>query len=432
MPRINKAESGLLLYEDFKQSSLIWTPSPNNYQNIEFGEGGLRIIHSDLYKTITLESPEGNFSFMCKINHKPIDADDIGGVIIMSNDTFYVECQSCIMGTPSYITNSNRTEQIIIDFVNDLLDKYVEYSIEDDNGVYPEESSGTGSGTSSSSSSSTNESSGTTTYTDIMYPYIKVTKTGSRYTFLASTDCVNWIEVGNTELPDSNRIGFFLYSFEKDITDSNFYVEYAVIYNNNYVIIENIKENQDIELRTKDGALIYDMNSKTIARKGNRIYIDTTLLRMPFDNVRLVVLQNKNIIYEYEIPQLLGGDKYTYWYDIKVCIDNQELNQEDLFDLGTFYHHDQTVRIDIYNQEEYELQNLNVSITSYSPYYDGNETIGVSLYDENEEVYSFSDSVVIPSIRPTEGKSILVKLTDKMMQNFYKKPGAYRFKINIE
>ena len=115
MPRVNKAESGLLLYEDFKQSSLIWTPSPNNYQNIEFGEDGLRIIHSDLYKTITLESPEGSFSFMCKINHKPIDADDIGGVIIMSNDTFYVECQSCIMETPSYVTNSSRTEEIIIE-----------------------------------------------------------------------------------------------------------------------------------------------------------------------------------------------------------------------------------------------------------------------------------------------------------------------------
>lgn len=430
MPRINKAESGLLLYEDFKQSSLMWTPSPDNYQNIEFGEDGLRIIHSNVYKTITLESPEGNFSFMCKINHKPIDADDIGGVIIMSNDTFYVECQSCIMEKPSNIVNANRTEQIIIDFVNDFLDKYVEFSIENDNGVYPEDDT-----TEDGDQPSTDESekpSTPSTYTDIMYPYIKVTKTGSRYTFLASADCVNWIEVGNTELPDSNRIGFFLYSFEREITDSNFYVEYAVIYNNNYVIIENIKENQDIELRTEDGALIYDMNSSTVARKSSRIYIDTTLLRMPFDNVRLVVLQNKNIIYEYEIPQLLGGDKYTYWYDIKVCIDNQELNQEELFDLGTFYHHDQTVRIDIYNQEEYELQNLNVSITSYSPYYDGNETIGVSLYDENEEAYSFHDSVIIPSILPSEGKSVLVKLTDKMIQNFYKKPGAYRFKINIE
>lgn len=426
MPKLNKTESGLLLYEDFKQSSLIWTPSPNNYQDIEFGEDGLRIRHSDLYKTITLEEPEGNFSFMCKINHKPIDADDIGGVIIMSNDTFYAECQSYIATKPSYITNASQMEQQIMDFINKFLDKYVEYSIEDDDGIYPKDTSGT---TGSESGSS---SSGDSGFVDVMYPYIKFTKLNTIYTFLASTDCKNWIEIGNTDLPDSNRIGFFLYSFEKDTTDSNFYVEYAILYNNNYVIIDNIKENQDIELRAEDRTLIYDMSSKSVIRKNNKIFIDTTLLKMPFYNVKLIVLQNKNIIYEYDIPELIGGDKYSYWYDIKVCIDNQELNQEELFDLGTFYHHDQTIRIDIYNQEEYELENLKVSITSYSPYYDGNETIGVSLYDENEENYSFSDSVIIPNIQPTEGKSILVKLTDKIIQNFYKKAGAYRFKINIE
>lgn len=426
MPKLNKTESGLLLYEDFKQSSLIWTPSPNNYQDIEFGEDGLRIRHSDLYKTITLEEPEGNFSFMCKINHKPIDADDIGGVIIMSNDTFYAECQSYVATKPSYITNANQTEDQIIDFINQFLEKYVEYSIEDDDGIYPSTS------TSNSGNTNSSDKNSSSSFVDVMYPYIKFTKLNSRYTFWASTDCVNWIEVGNTELADSNRVGFFLYSFEKDITNSNFYVEYAVLYNNNYVIIDNIKENQDIELRTQDGALIYDMNSNPVKRKNNQILIDTTLLKMPFKNIRLVILQNKKIICEYEIPELIGGDKYSYWYDIKVCIDNQELNQEELFDLGTFYHHEQTIRIDIYNQEEYELENLKVSVTSYSPYYDGNETIGVSLYDENEENYSFSDVVTIPNIQPTEGKSILIKLTDKIMQNFYKKAGAYRFKINIE
>lgn len=426
MPKLNKTESGLLLYEDFKQSSLIWTPSPNNYQDIEFGEDGLRIRHSDLYKTITLEEPEGNFSFMCKINHKPIDADDIGGVIIMSNDTFYAECQSYIATKPSYITNANQTEDQIIDFINQFLEKYVEYSIEDDDGIYPSTS------TSNSGNTNSSDKNSSSSFVDVMYPYIKFTKLNSRYTFWASTDCVNWIEVGNTELADSNRVGFFLYSFEKDITNSNFYVEYAVLYNNNYVIIDNIKENQDIELRTQDGALIYDINSNPVKRKNNQILIDTTLLKMPFKNIRLVILQNKKIICEYEIPELIGGDKYSYWYDIKVCIDNQELNQEELFDLGTFYHHEQTIRIDIYNQEEYELENLKVSVTSYSPYYDGNETIGVSLYDENEENYSFSDVVTIPNIQPTEGKSILIKLTDKIMQNFYKKAGAYRFKINIE
>lgn len=427
MPRLNKTESGLLLYEDFKQSSLIWTPSPNNYKDIEFGENGLKIRHSDVYKTITLEEPKGNFSFMCKINHKPIDADDIGGVIIISNDTFYTECQSYVATQPSHITNTPQTQDQIIDFLNQFLDKYVEYSIEDDYSV--ENDNDTYSNLSELNADNKLKS---TKFIDTMYPYIKFTKINDRYTFWASVDCIDWIEVGNTNLPDSNRFGFFLYSFNKDINNSSFYVEYAVLYNNNYVIIDNIKENQDIELRDENGILICDMNSNIVLRKNNQIFIDTTLLKMPFENIRFIILQNKHIIYEYKISQLIGGDKYSYWHNIKVYIDNQELNQENLFDLGTFYHHDQTIRIDIYNQEEYEIQNLKVSITSYSPYYNGNETIGISLYDENEENYFFSDAVIIPNIQPTEGKSVLIKLTDKIIQNFYKKPGTYRFKINIE
>lgn len=425
MPKLNKTESGLLLYEDFKKSSLIWLPSPNNYEDIEFGENGLRIKHSNLYKTITLEEPKGNFSFMCKINHKPVDADDIGGVIIVSNDTFYAECQSYIATKPSHIVNANQTEQLIIDFINNFLDKYVEYSVENDEGIYPE--------IKGLNNNTINQNPDTPiNFVDTMYPYVKFSKKNALYTFWASTDCKNWIEVGNTEVSDANKLGFFLYSHNKENIDSSFYVEYAVLYNNNYVIIDNIKENQDIELRDENGILIYDMKSSSITRKNNQIFIDTTLLKMPFNNIRLLIIQNKRIIYEYTISELVGGDKYSYWHDIKVCIDNQELNQENLYDLGTFYHHDQTIRVDIYNQEEYELENLKVSITSYSPYYDGNETIGISLYDENEEKYSFSNSVVIPNIQPSEGKSILIKLTDKIIQNFYNKPGAYRFKINIE
>jgi hypothetical protein len=153
---------------------------------------------------------------------------------------------------------------------------------------------------------------------------------------------------------------------------------------------------------------------------------------MPYKDVTVKIIQSSKVICTYVIPELVGGDIYSYSYNIKVCLDQVEINQEELFNLGTFYSHDQTVRIDIYNQELYDLENLKVTITSYSIYYGGNETMGVSLYDENEVNYSFSNSVTIPLIKPTEGKSILFKLTDKIMQDFYKKAGEYRFKINIE
>lgn len=435
MPKINKTASGLLLYEDFKQNSLMWTPSPNNFENISFGEGGLKIQHSTTYKTITLNQPDTNFTFVCKINHRPIDANDIGGVIIMSNDTFYVECQSYVATGPSHLeNNSNHTERQITEFIDKFLDKYVEYSIENDEGVFPEGSDEEDTNTEGGTGNGNQSSDGSNTFIDEMYPYFKITKLNYKYTFFASIDGFNWIEVGNTEMSDSNRIGFFLYSYDEsiDVSNSHFYVEYAVIYNNNYVIIDNIKDNQTIELRDENGDLICDSTSRFVAHKNNQILIDTTLLNIPLNNARLTVLQNNKFIYDHEIAQLVGGDVYAYNYDIKLCIDNQEINQEELFDLGVFYHNEQTIRLDIYNQEEFTLENLRVSITSYSFYYGGNETIEISLYDESETKYDFSDSVVIPEILPTEGKSILIRLNNRVLQDFYKKEGQFRFKINIE
>lgn len=436
MSKLNKTASGLLLYEDFKENSLIWTPSPNNYMNIGFSEAGLQIKHSNIYKTFTIQEPQDNYCFVCKLNHIPINEHDIGGVIVMSNDTSYLECQSYIANKHSYVTNRDAEKEQVLEFLDEILEGFVEYTITDDNGTYPENSSTVpvvpptipgGAGSSNNS-----------TFEDIMYAYIKVIKKNTVYTFFASTDGKEWIEVGNSKFNDTHRIGFFLHSIseltEEDLTKSNFYVEYAMFYDNNYVIIKNVKNIVDkIELRDEDGSLICDNTHGMIAIKDNMAYIDTTLLKMPYNNVRLVMLNSsKELLFDYYVSQLVGGDRYEYGYDLKVCIDNIEINQEELFKLDAFKTNNQTVRIDIYNQEQFEITNLKVSISSYSVYYEGSETLGISLYDVNEEIYDFKESVTIDSIMPSEGRSVLIKLTNKTVQNFYKKEGAYRFKLNIE
>jgi hypothetical protein len=437
LSKLNKTASGLLLYEDFKENSLIWTPSPNNYMNIGFSEAGLQIKHSDTYKTFTIQEPQDNYCFVCKLNHVPINEDDIGGVIVMSNDTSYLECQSYIASKHSYVTNRDVEKEQILEFLDEILEGFVEYSVTDDSGTFPDDSPTVipPSTPIPGGVSSTNNG----TFEDVMYAYIKVTKKNTVYSFFASTDGKEWIEVGNSKYNDTHRIGFFLYSMSKltpdDLLKSNFYVEYAMFYDNNYVIIRNVKDTvHRIELRDEDGSLICDNSTDGImVIKDNTAYIDTTLLKMPYNNVRLVMLNSsKKILFDYTINQLVGGDRYDYGYDLKVCIDNTEINQEELFKLDAFKSNEQTVRIDIYNQETFEITDLKVSIAQYSVYYNGCETIGISLYDENEEVYDFKESVVIDSIMPTEGRSILIKLTDRTVQDFYKKEGAYRFKLNIE
>lgn len=437
MSTLNKTASGLLLYEDFKENSLIWTPSPNNYMNIGFSEAGLQIKHSDTYKTFTIQEPQDDYCFVCKLNHIPINEDDIGGVIVMSNDTSYLECQSYVANKHSYVTNRDAEKEQILALLDDILESFVEYSITDDFGTVPENPS-----TSTPPNIVIPGGVGPTyngTFEDVMYAYIKVIKKNTVYSFFASTDGKEWIEVGNSKYNDTHRIGFFLHSMSKltpdDLLNSNFYVEYAMFYDNNYVIIRNVKDTvKTLELRDEDGSLICDNTTDGIMKiKDNTAYIDTTLLKMPYENIRLVMLNSsKKIIFDYTIKQLVGGDRYDYGYDLKVCIDNTEINQEELFKLDAFKSNEQTVRIDIYNQEEFEITNLKVSISQYSVYYNGCETIGISLYDVNEEKYDFKDSVVIDSIMPTEGRSVLIKLTDKTVQDFYKKEGAYRFKLNIE
>ena len=441
MAKLNKIASGLLLYEDFKENSLIWTPSPNNYANIGFSEAGLQIKHSDIYKTFTIQEPQDNYCFICKLNHIPINENDIGGVIVMNNDTSYLECQSYISDKHSYITNQDVQKQQILEFLDEIIADYVQFSIEDDSGIvsdstypgYSEDKENLGDITISGGvSSSTNN-----TFEDVMYAYVKIIKKNTIYSFFASTDGEKWIEVGNTKFNDSHRIGFFLHSMdtltEEDLTKSNFYVEYAMFYDSNYVIIKNMKNIARIELRDEQGSLICDNTHEIVSVKNNDVYIDTTLLKMPYDNVRIVLLNDsERILFDHYITQLVGGDKYEYGYDLKVCIDNTEINQEKLFRLDAFKSNEQTIRIDIYNQEEFEITNLKVSIMSYSVYYTGNETLGISLYDINETVYDFKDSVIIDSIMPSEGRSVLIKLTDKTIQDFYKKEGAYRFKLNIE
>lgn len=437
MSKLNKTASGLLLYEDFKENSLIWTPSPNNYTNIGFSEAGLQIKHSDTYKTFTIQEPQDNYCFICKLNHIPINEDDIGGVIVMNNDTSYLECQSYIANKHSYVTNRDAEKEQILELLDEILEGFVEYSVTDDSGTFPENPA-----TSTPSNIVIPGGVGYTsngTFEDIMYAYIKVVKKNTVYSFFASTNGKEWIEVGNSKYNDTHRIGFFLHSMSEltsdDLLKSNFYVEYAMFYDNNYVIIRNIKDTiHTLELRDENGSLICDNATNGMIKiKDSTAYIDTTLIKMPCNNIRLVMLNSsKKIIFEHNIKQLIGGDEYDFGYDLKVCINNTEINQDELFKLDTFKSKEQTVKINIYNQESFEITNLKVSISQYSIYYSGHETIGISLYDENEEVYDFKESVIIDSIMPSEGRSVLIKLTNKTVQDFYKKEGAYRFKLNIE
>lgn len=487
MPVLNKLASGIILHEDFKRNSMIWTPSPENYNGIVFTGHDIKMLYTKTYKTFTIQEPQEDYMFTCEIDHVPQQKDDIAGVIVMRDKENYIECQSYMADTHSYVTNMNIIDQEIIDYINQIIDlandhshdkyvtflcddgvtsgpdqdsesheKYVTWQADDGYHIWPEDdgiipgsygSLAEDAGFSRITSRSENK-----TFEDVLYRYIKVVKKNSIYTFFASEDLVKWVEVGNSKLLDSHRIGFFMQELGESmceydeetgtITDkgSHFNIKEANFYKSNLVTIRNVKPGTRIQLLGKPAEGYYydkiltETGRDNVSEIDKDIYIDTTLISDSWMNrtgACIKLIDENSRVYEYRGP-VYPGDVYEFSYDLLVSVNTRVVEQNKLFALDAFYDNTQTVRIDFLNREEIVLKDIHVRISAYSVYYSGNETLRISLYDENEEDYDFKDTeVIIDEMQPSEGKSVLVKLTDKIIQDYYMKEGEYRFKLDI-
>ena len=175
-----------------------------------------------------------------------------------------------------------------------------------------------------------------------------------------------------------------------------------------------------------------------LSRSNKDCLINTTTLPMPLLNAKIRVYPKgyyENTVFEFELGEkVYGGDIFTLEKDIRLYIDNQEIDQSQLYDIGTFYHGSYYIKMDVHNHEDYILNDVKVKVIKYSEYYGGEEAVGIALYDENhiESELEYKKQVIIDKIRPSEGKSVFIKLIDKPFQDFYKTANSYRFKIIIE
>ena len=88
----------------------------------------------------------------------------------------------------------------------------------------------------------------------------------------------------------------------------------------------------------------------------------------------------------------------------------------------------------IYNNEDFTINNLNIKVIKYSEYYEGEEEIYISLYDESQNIdtLEYKKQLKIDSISPSEGKAFFMRLVEKPVQNFYNTANSFRFKILVE
>ena len=449
MSKINKTNSGLLFFDDFSEKTLMWTQSPSDINCMSFGDSGLQILHNNSYVTYTIIEPElDEYSCVVHLDHIPFNETDIAGVIVMSTAKDYAECQSYIAYEPSEIINreiptTDEINTMINDILNNKLDNFVEYTIDNDEVNTIDNKTNT-IATVSEDGKVTTISTKSETFVDKLYKYIKFTKEKTKYRFLASTDGLTWIEVGNTTFNDAGVIGFFIHSTEEQevIDNSHCYFHTFAIYNSKYIVLDGIQDNHEFEIYDGDGNIHVRSDdikyTPLINRLNKKCVINTTTMPTPIKNAQLRIFPHDNYsttISSFSLGEdVYGGDMFTIERDIKLYINNQEIDPFKLHDLGTFYRDSYFVKLDLYNNEDYILNNIKVKVIKYSEYYGGEEEIAVALYDENhiESELIYTKEVIIDSIAPSEGRSVYIKLIDKPIQDFYMTANSYRFKIMIE
>lgn len=437
MSKLTKTNNGLFFFEDFSEKSLQWTLSPSDAACISFGDNGLRMKHHKRYTTYTIVEPSTEeYSCIVNLDHIPRTLDDIAGILVMSSTKEYAECQSHMATGPSELGNAELINFDIENVVTKVLgDNYVQWSADNDEPV-------DGSGTTEEPEDEVVDGAGV--FVDTLYHYIKFTKLKYKYVFWASEDGNVWIEIGNVKFEDSGVIGFFIYGTEDlDILDnSHCYFKTFALYKSKYVTINGIERRQELELCDGNGNILMRTDSigyaHMVSRSNKQCVINTTTLPTPIRNARLRIYARNNYantIGEYYLgDEVYGGDNFTIERDIRVYIDNQEINPLELYDLGTFYRGSYYIKLDIRNNEDYILNDVTVKVAQYSEYYGGEREVAVSLYSEGqiESELAYDKQVVIDSIAPSESRSVFMKLTDIPVQDFYLTANDYRFKIIIE
>ena len=441
MAKLNKTNSGLLFKDDFTEKTLMWTLSPSDANNVFFGDSGLQMKHNKRYVTYTIVEPSiDEYSCIVELDHIAANYNDIAGVLVMSTVKDYAECQTFLATGPSELVNSEQVNLDIENMIKDAIaDNVVTYSINADNTIDGNTQAPTSSAHIHGASVDTDAP-----FVDKIYKYIKFTKNKYKYMFWASEDGNEWIEVGNVKFNNSGVIGFFIYGTEdKEILDnSHCFFKSFVLYNSKYITFEGIDrkyeieifdENGNIIMRTDDTKYMYNIN-----RSNKQILFNSTSTSLPIKNGILRIFPKNN--YEQTISQfnlgeeVYGGDGFTLERDIRLFIDKTELKPTELYDLGTFYRGSYFVKIDVHNNEDYILHDVTLKVLKYSEYYGGEEEIALALHLEgkSESELVYSKRVIIPEIKPSESKSVFMKLMDKPSQGLFDTGNAYRFKILIE
>ena len=125
MANLMKTQNGLLFYDDFSERTLMWTLSPSDANCLSFGDKGLRMSHNRRYCSYTITEPAvDEYSCIVKLDHIPFNFTDIAGVLVLSSNKEYAECQTYLATGPSELTNSSQFETDVKNIIDITMASY--------------------------------------------------------------------------------------------------------------------------------------------------------------------------------------------------------------------------------------------------------------------------------------------------------------------
>lgn len=365
---LEKVSNGLIFVDLFNEHNLLWTITPLDNSRYEYTNDGVILKHGEGRVLMTIPSPYDYTEYAIEIEYSHVP-----------------KAAYDVSGVAILSTTDDS-----IEFQN-----YFNYSVEE-------------------------------------YKYLRIICKVEVYYFYASIDGIKWIELGNSRLPNANRIGLFLDGNSEE--HQNLLVKSMKVYSSPYASISGINASGDIiRIEDKDGNLIENVQAEG---NGNVLKIDLKQANNPIE-CRVVVIDStiNTILYQSDLITIDCGDKYEETSDVIFYFNSIELNREDVYDIGILSSSDNYMLFSIFNNSDTNtLDDKLISISQYAAYSYGHEKVKIAFYEEgkNYNELDYHDELNIKRINPKETIKFILKIQRSKTDGIPVGDDTYKFKVNLE
>jgi hypothetical protein len=353
MPRLERARTGDIFFDDFDGPTLderwVVTPSLASRYSLSERPGYLRVKHAESSTYILTDIPATNeMLFEIKNDYKPVVSNDIGGIVV-------------------YKTSTDRVE--LIEYYDPILDATRNYL------------------------------------------YVRMYKSGDVFDGYGSQDGILWELIGSARIEDAVKIGIVLNGVP-NVLSVPLDVEYAAMYSDRFIYVENLEEGMITKLFDKDNNLIEE---QTVQPGFSVVKFDMFSRLLPFEGYIELYSPSNVLLYKTPCERLYPGDEFQYIMNIDVrfqrrvfvveydsygtpvskpkFISNVDLELDQVTHIGDMEGAYVEGILTIKNLDAEDIINLEASIGLYSELY-GTGMIQLAL-DNYGEPGNYQDKVII-------------------------------------